>query len=82
MSPTVSSTGRGRVVDRLVGAQLREEVVLGGARRADHVSASRLRDLHGEMTDAARGSQHEHALSRLDVRRLDERLPGRQPGER
>ncbi len=70
------------VVDRLVGAQLGEEPVLGRTGRADHVRAARLRDLHGEMADATCGSQHEHALSGLNVGRLDQRLPRRQPGER
>ena len=70
------------VVDRLVGAQLGEEPVLGRAGRADHVRTARLRDLHGEMADATGGSQHEHALSGLNVGCLHQRLPRRQSGER
>ena len=34
------------------------------------------------MTDATGGPQHEHALSGLNIGCLDERLPGREPGER
>ena len=74
--------GLARVVDRLVGAELGQERVLGRARRPDHVRAARLGDLHRQVPDAAGGGEDQHALSGLDVGRLDERLPGRQPGER
>ena len=70
------------VVDRLVGPQLGEEPVLGRTGRADHGRAARLRDLHGEMAHATCGSQHEHALSGLNVGCLHQRLPRRQSGER
>ena len=52
------------------------------ARRPEHVGTSRLRDLHRQVPDPAGRGEDEDALTRLDVRGLDERLPGREPGER
>ena len=52
------------------------------ARRADHVGASRLGDLHAEMPDSSGSGEDEHALAGLDFGRLDEGLPRRQPRER
>ena len=74
--------GDRRVVDRFVRSQLRKKGVLARARGPDHVRAACLCDLHREMPDAARRTEHEHAIARLDVRRLDERLPRGEPGQR
>ena len=70
------------VVDRLVDAELAQEVVLAGAGGADHVRTAGLGDLHGHVPDAAGGGVDEHPLARLDVGVLDERLPCGQRHER
>ena len=56
--------------------------MLGRTRSPDHVRTARLRDLHRQVPDAAGGGEDQDALTRPDVRGLDERLPGREPGER
>ena len=71
-----------RVVDGLVHPELRQERVLLRTRRAEHVRTPRLGDLYGEMSDSARRGEDEDALTRLHVRGLDQRLPGREPRER
>lgn len=40
-----------------------------------------LGELHGEVPDSARRSVDEHALTRLDLTFLYQRLPGSQPGD-
>lgn len=70
------------VVDGLVDADRAQELVLRRAGRAEDVSAARLRDLHGQVADAARRAVDENTLSRPDVRDADQRLPRGQPGER
>jgi len=71
-----------RVVDGLVHPELRQERVLLHTRRPEHVRTPRLRDLHREMSDSTRRGENEDALTRLNVRGLDQRLPGREPRER
>jgi hypothetical protein len=44
---------RGMVVDELIGAQARDEVMLGRARRAGYVSAESLGDLDRQVPDTA-----------------------------
>jgi hypothetical protein len=72
------------VVDRLVDAELAQEVVLGRARRADHIRAARLGDLHGHMPDPAGRRVDQHPLPGLDLGVLHQRLPRgqRDQGER
>src|SRR5690606_1138161 len=72
----------GAVVDRLVDAEVVQQVVLRRRRRADHVRAPRLRDLDREVPDPARGGVHEDALPRLHVGDVDQALPRGEPGER
>jgi hypothetical protein len=43
----------GTVVDELIGAQARDEIMLGRARGADYVSAASLGDLDRQVPDAA-----------------------------
>ena len=71
-----------RVVDRLVRAYLVEEVVLDRAGGPGHVRAPCLCDLEGEMTDAARSAEDEHARARRHAGGFVQRLPGREPRER
>src|SRR3954451_4365420 len=70
------------VVDGLVRADLAQEIVLARARRADDVRAARLRDLHGEVPDAARGGVDEDALALAAPGGVDKLLPGGEGGER
>ena len=71
----------GRVVDGLVRPERGEERVLLRAGRADHVGAARLRDLHREMPDSARGGRGSgHACRRR--RRPSRRAPARRSGPR
>ena len=51
------------------------------ARGPEHIGTPRLRDLHRQVPDTARRGEDEDALARLDVRGLDQRLPGREPGQ-
>jgi hypothetical protein len=46
------------------------------------MSAARLGDLHREVADAAGGAVDEDALAFLDIRRVNERLPGNQARQR
>ena len=56
--------------------------MLGRAGRADHVRAAGLGDLHGEVADAAGRGVDQRPLAGAQVRRVDQRLPGRQGGQR
>ena len=47
-----------------------------------HIGTARLRDLHREMPDPARGREDEDAGAGADAGRLDERLPGGEARER
>ena len=73
--------GLARVVDRLVGAEPGQERVLGRARRPDHVGAARLRDLHRQVPDAARGARGP-ARAALPRRRRSRRAPARPSARR
>lgn len=73
---------RGAVVDHLVGAQVAQQLVLGGARGADHVRAAGLGDLHGQVADAAGRRVHQDPLTGRDPGRVDQRLPGGQGRQR
>ena len=62
------------VVDGPVCAEVERLLALvRGARGGDHAAARRLRDLQREAADAASGGDHEHGLTGLDTRLLDER---------
>ena len=66
-----------RVVDDLVGAELAHELDIRRAAGRDDVRAEVLRHLHGEMSDAARRADDEHALAGNELRIVDQRLHGR-----
>ena len=72
----------GGVVDRLVDPEIAEEVVLLLPGGADHVGASRLGDLHGEVTHPTGRRVDQNARALPHLRHVDQRLPGREPGER
>jgi hypothetical protein len=53
------------VIDDAVGTEGADEGMLRTTGRGRHVCASRLGDLHGEMSDAAPAAVHQHALAGL-----------------
>ncbi len=55
-----------RVIDDVVGADRSDQVQLRRAAHAGDLGAERLRDLHGERADAARGADDEHPLARSE----------------
>src|SRR5699024_904711 len=59
-----------------LGAELAEQVVVGGARRRDHASAAATGKLDGRDADAAGSVVHEQGVTVLDARRGD-RVHGR-----
>ena len=70
------------VVDQLVGAQAADEFVLGGARRANHVGAASLGDLHGQVPDAASCPVDQHPLPGRELGGVDQALPGGEARQR
>ena len=70
------------VVDDVVGADRADEVHVPRAAHAGDLGAERLRDLHGERADPARGTVDEHRLAGLDVALVAQRLEGDEPGQR
>ena len=74
--------GPGRVVDRLVDSEIPQEAVLLLAGSPDDVGAARLRDLNGQVPDAAGRRVHQNAGALPHLGHVDQRLPCRQPGKR
>jgi DNA-binding HxlR family transcriptional regulator len=72
----------GGVVDDLVRAQVTEQIVLRRPGGADHPGATGRRDLHGQVPDPTGRRVHEHRPPGRHLRRVDQRLPGRQRGQR
>ena len=70
------------VVDRVICTDAAQPVVLGAARHRGHRRAEMMRDLDGEMADAPTRAGDEHPLTRADLGRVGERLPGRHRRER
>ena len=66
------------IVDRTVGPELRHEILATGTSGRDDKGAHVLRELDCEGADAPGSGLYQHALARLEVRPLYERLPGRQ----
>ena len=69
------------VVDRVVHAELAQEPVLGGRGGAPDLGPARLGDLHGQVADAAGGGVDEHTRPGAELQRVDDGLPGGQPGQ-
>ena len=65
----------GTVVDELIGAQARDEVMLGRARRAGYVSAASLGDLDRQVPDTAAGPMDQHPLARRHLSGVHQGLP-------
>ena len=63
------------VVDELIGAQARDEVMLGRTRRGGYVSAASLGDLDRQVPDAAAGPMDQHPLARRHLGGVHEGLP-------
>ena len=69
------------VVDQLVGAQVAQHGVMPGARRAGHVRAPGLGDLHREVAHAAGRRVDQDALPGAQAGGVVQRLPGGQGRE-
>ena len=65
----------GPVVDDLIGAQGRDEIMLGRARRAGYVSTASLGDLDLQVPDAAAGPMDQHPLARRHLGGVHQGLP-------
>ena len=70
------------VIDRLVHAELAQQILILGGGRRENVRAFPLRELHGEMTNSAAAGMNQHALARLQLRGVEQRLPRGQRGQR
>src|SRR6266550_2375269 len=71
-----------RVIDRLVHAELAQQIlVLGGSRR-ENVRAFPFCELHGEVTDSAAAGVNQHTLTWLQLRSVEQRLPRGQRSQR
>src|SRR6266446_10131586 len=70
------------IVDRTVGPELRHEILATGTSSCDDEGAHVLRELDCEGADAPGSGLYQHALARLELRPLYERLPGRQRDRR
>src|SRR6266404_2367450 len=70
------------IVDRTVGPELRHEILATGTSSCDDEGAHVFRELDCEGADAAGSGLYQHALARLELRPLYERLPGRQRDRR
>ena len=69
------------VVDDDVRTEVADPFDVAGSRRGRHASPEVLGQLNRDGADAARAGLNEHLLARLEVRPLDERLPGGQSHE-
>ena len=70
------------VVERPRRSQPGEEVGLLAPRGGEDVGAARRGDLHGEVADPARAAVDQHVVALLHADRVDDDLPGGQPGQR
>ena len=71
-----------RVIDRLVHAELAQQVLILGRGRRENVRAFPFRELHSEMTDSAAAGMNQHALAWLQLRSVEQRLPRGQRSQR
>jgi hypothetical protein len=72
---------RGRV-DRLMCAELEDEIQARRACGADHVRAGRTGELHRVPADVARGTVDQHALAGNEPAVVEQPLPGGERGQR
>lgn len=71
-----------RVIQHMCRPKAAHHVDLARRGRRGHVRTHGHRDLHRQMSDAARARMDEHALPRLDLAMHDQPLPNGQPGQR
>ena len=64
--------GRSSVVDEIIGTQRRDELASRAARGRRDPCAACLRDLHGDMADAARGAVHQDPAAGRHLREVAE----------
>src|SRR4029077_4577954 len=71
-----------RVIDRLVSAELAQQVLIFSGSRRENVGAFPFCELHGEVTDSAAAGVNQHALAWLQMRGVEQRLPRGQRRQR
>src|SRR6266550_7470958 len=71
-----------RVIDRLVDAELAQQVLIFSRGRRENVRAFPFCELHGEVTDSAAAGVNQHALAWLHLRGLEQRMPRGQRSQR
>ena len=64
-----------RVIDRHIGAELFQQILIGRGRRRDHASAASFCDLNGETSDTARTPVNQNGLAFVDLADVDQSLP-------
>ena len=67
-----------RVIDDVIGAKRADQLDIPGTAHARHLGAQRLRDLHGESPDAARGAIDQYLLPGLERGAVAQRLQRRE----
>ena len=70
------------VIDRHVGAELLQEILVCRRGGRDDARSTRFGNLHCETTDAARATVNENGLPRAELRHIDQRLPRSQGAHR
>src|SRR5207253_9409995 len=60
------------VIDRHVGPELLEQILIWRRCRREHFRAARLRDLNGETSHAARAAVNQDSLTRAQFRCIEE----------
>ena len=71
-----------RVIDRFVHSELAQQVLILGRGRSENVRAFPFCELHGEMTNSAAAGMNQHALTWLQLRSVEQRLPRGQRSQR
>ena len=73
---------RGVVVDYFIGSERAQKIVVSLRGGANHPCAFQLCELHGEAPNAASRAMNEDRLAGSKFPCVEQRLPGRQRGER
>src|SRR5438552_12212197 len=64
-----------RVIDRNVGSELLQQVLIGGRGGGDHTGTARLCNLNSKTSDTSRATVNQHRLSALDFSYVYQCLP-------
>src|SRR4029079_7476370 len=71
-----------RVIDRLVHAELAQQVLIFSRGRRENVRAFPFCELHGEVTNTTAAAVNQHALAWLQLPGVEQRLPRGQRSQR